>query len=171
MHDRGDTLVVVAEANAVSGADAALLFTTKTTLLVPGGAARPDATNAYKNTRPGPQRAPDHRVTYATDGIDPLIFGLLAADYPSHDVASGPAHAPLLHRQCVFGACGRALLHSLCGGEATWFRHIAGTFASDVHCGERLSVAIWDTDTGEATFTASVGQRLVIDEGYFRYVA
>jgi hypothetical protein len=61
------------------------------------------------------------------------------------------------------------LLSALCGNDASRFSHIEGRFASPVIAGEALTIAIWDTAPGEAVFTTSVGNRVVLDQGLVRY--
>ena len=71
---------------------------------------------------------------------------------------------PILHGLCSYGFTGRALLHSLCGSDPARFHHIEARFASPVLPGEALTVRAWETGDGEAVFTTSVGDRVVIDQ-------
>jgi acyl dehydratase len=76
---------------------------------------------------------------------------------------------PILHGLCTYGFTGRALLHTLCGSEASRFQHIEGRFTSPVLPGEALTVAMWEADGNTAMFTTSVGDRVVIDQGLLRH--
>ena len=55
------------------------------------------------------------------------------------------------------------------GGDANRFKHIEGRFASPVFPGEALTIKMWETSKGEAVFTTSVGDRIVIDQGLVRF--
>jgi len=85
--------------------------------------------------------------------------------------AMGGFDAPILHGLCTYGFTGRALLHSLCGGESANFKHVEGRFASPVIPGEELTISMWVTSAGEAVFTTAVGDRVVIDQGLVRFNA
>jgi acyl dehydratase len=61
------------------------------------------------------------------------------------------------------------LLQALCGGDSSRFKHIEGRFASPVLPGEALTIKMWETSKGEAVFTTSVGDRVVIDQGLVRF--
>ena len=60
-------------------------------------------------------------------------------------------------------------MHSVCGGDSARFKHVEGRFASPVIPGEALTVNIWVTGAGEAVFTTSVGDRVVLDQGLVRF--
>jgi acyl dehydratase len=76
---------------------------------------------------------------------------------------------PILHGLCTYGFTGRALLHTLCGGEASNFHHIEGRFTSPVVPGEALTISMWDVSPDTAVFTTAVGDRTVIDQGLLRH--
>jgi acyl dehydratase len=117
---------------------------------------------------------PDHRVTYQTSPDQALIYRLTGDRNPLHSdpsfAAMGGFDRPILHGLCSYGFTGRALLHTLCGSEASHFHHIEGRFASPVLPGDALTVAMWETGDGAALFTTSVGDRAVIDQGLVRFV-
>jgi acyl dehydratase len=81
----------------------------------------------------------------------------------------GGFHRPILHGLCSYGFTGRALLHTLCGSESARFAHMEARFASPVLPGEALTISMWGTGSGEALFTTSVGDRVVIDQGLCRF--
>ena len=106
-----------------------------------------------------------------------LLYRLSGDRNPLHTdpsfAAMGGFDTPILHGLCTYGFTGRALLHGLCGGEASRFHHIEGRFASPVFPGEALTIRMWTTTDGEAVFTTSAGEgdteRLVIDQGLLRH--
>jgi hypothetical protein len=73
------------------------------------------------------------------------------------------------HGLCSYGFTGRALLQTFCGRRLVAFQHIEARFASPVLPGEALTISMWDLGGGEAVFTTSVGDRVVIDQGLHRY--
>ena len=76
---------------------------------------------------------------------------------------------PILHGLCTYGFTGRALLHTFCGSDPARFHHIEGRFTSPVMPGEALTVNMWEAGDGEALFTTTAGDRLVIDQGLLKY--
>jgi len=83
--------------------------------------------------------------------------------------AMGGFDRPILHGLCTYGFTGRALLYVLCGGESANFEHIEGRFKSPVIPGEALTIMAWVVGDGEAVFTTSVDDRVVIDQGLLRF--
>jgi acyl dehydratase len=102
-----------------------------------------------------------------------LIYRLSGDRNPLHSdpsfAAMGGFDRPILHGLCTYGFTGRALLHTLCGGDAKRFMHIEGRFTSPVLPSEPLTVAMWEIDDKAAVFTTSVGDRTVIDQGLLRH--
>jgi len=102
-----------------------------------------------------------------------LLYRLNGDRNPLHSdpsfAAMGGFDRPILHGLCTYGFTGRALLHSLCGGESSRFKHIEGRFASPVIPGESLTINAWVTAPGEAVFTTSAGDRIVIDQGLIKF--
>ena len=116
-----------------------------------------------------PERGPDHTITYQTSPDQALVYRLSGDRNPLHSdpsfAAAGGFDRPILHGLCSYGFTGRALLHALCGSDPKRFQHVEGRFSSPVIPGEALTIAIWTTGDGEAVFTTSVGDRVVIDQG------
>lgn len=117
-----------------------------------------------------PKAPPDAEVTYPTRVDQPLLYRLSGDRHPLHSdpkfaqLASFPR--PILHGLCTYGFSGRALLHTLCDGDPARFRSMSGRFSSPVFPGEALTVRIWRTDDGEATFqTAGPDGRVVLNSG------
>lgn len=169
MYDKGTAAVVVAETNATDLHDGQPLFTNVSSAFIRGeGGWGGDRGPSGPKNQP-PDRTPDHQVTYQTSPDQALLYRLSGDRNPLHSdpsfAAMGGFDRPILHGLCTYGFTGRALLHTLCGGEASRFRHIEGRFTSPVFPGEALTVSMWETGNDAAVFTTSVGDRAVIDQG------
>lgn len=172
MFDKGKAAVVVmaAEARLIDGSP---LYTTTMSAFIrgEGGWGGDRGPSGAQNVPPA--RRPDHQVTYQTGVAQALVYRLSGDRNPLH---TDPAFArmggfdrPILHGLCSYGFTGRALLHTLCGSESARFRHMEARFASPVLPGEALTISMWGTGSGEAVFTTSVGERVVIDQGLCRF--
>ncbi len=122
----------------------------------------------------GPERDPDHVVTYATREDQALLYRLSGDRNPLHSdpafAAMGGFPRPILHGLCTYGFTGRALLHALCGGDPGRFRAMEGRFSSPVFPGEALTVDMWVTGDGDAVFRTRGGDgRVVLDAGRCRF--
>ncbi len=172
MYDKGKAAVVVLESTA-TGEDGSPLYTTSSSLFIrgEGGWGGDRGPSGAQNVPP--VREADHTVTYTTSPDQALLYRLNGDRNPLHSdpsfAAMGGFDRPILHGLCTYGFTGRALLHALCGGESANFRHIEGRFASPVIPGETLTIRAWSTGDGEAVFTTSVGDRIVIDQGLLRH--
>ena len=121
-----------------------------------------------------PEREPDHTVTYETRADQALLYRLSGDRNPLHSdpafAAFGGFDRPILHGLCSYGFTGRALLHTLCGSDPGRFAAMEARFSSPVVPGEELTVKMWETGGGEATFqTAGADDRTVIDAGRLTY--
>ncbi len=173
MHDKGKAAVVVSETVATDMADGHPMYTSLSSVFIRGeGGWGGDRGPSGPQNVP-PDRAPDHEVTYQTSPDQALIYRLTGDRNPLHSdpsfAAMGGFERPILHGLCSYGFTGRALLHSLCNGDASRFHHIEGRFASPVLPGDALTVAMWETSQGTAVFTTSVNDRAVIDQGLVRF--
>jgi acyl dehydratase len=173
MYDKGSAAVVVSETNATDDADGSPLYTTVSSAFIrgEGGWGGDRGPSGPKNVPP--ERSADHQVTYQTSPDQALVYRLSGDRNPMHSdpsfAAMGGFERPILHGLCTYGFTGRALLHTLCGGDAARFHHVEGRFTSPVLPGEALTISMWDSGAGEAVFTTSVGDRAVIDQGLLRY--
>ena len=172
MFDKGKAAVVVMAAEARL-ADGSPLYTTTMSAFIRGeGGWGGDRGPSGAQNEP-PARRPDHQVTYQTGIAQALVYRLSGDRNPLHTDPSfakmGGFDRPILHGLCSYGFTGRALLHTLCGSDAAKFRHMEARFASPVLPGEALTVSMWNTGAGEAVFTTSVGERVVIDQGLCRF--
>ena len=167
--DKGSGALVVTETTATSVDDGRPLFTTRSGAFIRGeggwgGDRGPSSSFA------APERAPDHEVTYPTRIDQALLYRLSGDRNPLHSDPKFAAMAgferPILHGLCTYGFTGRALLHSLCGGDPVLFRSMTGRFSSPVFPGEPLTVRVWVEGEGSALFQTLGGDgRVVLDAG------
>jgi len=169
--DKGSGALVVTEARAVDAETGEPAFTTRSGMFIRGeGGFDPDrGPSGPKPTMP--DRAPDHVVAYPTLPHQALIYRLCGDRNPLHSdpsfAALGGFDRPILHGLCTYGFTGRALLHSLCGGEASRLTAVYGRFSKPVLPGETLTVSIWvDEDGKGASFrTTTDADTVVLDLG------
>jgi acyl dehydratase len=171
MYDKGKAAVVVTATTATM--DGAPLYTNTASVFIRGeGGWGGDRGPSGPQNVP-PEREADHQVTYRTSPDQALTYRLSGDRNPLHSdpsfAAIGGFDRPILHGLCTYGFTGRALLHTLCGSDPARFGHIEGRFTSPVFPGEALTVSMWEMGDGEALFTTSVDDRLVIDQGLLRH--
>ena len=169
IYDKGSGAVVATETIATLVDDGEPLFTTRASMFIRGeggwgGERGPSSRFA------APERAADHEVTYPTRIDQALLYRLSGDRNPLHSDPKFAAMAgfdrPILHGLCTYGFTGRALLHSLCGGDPARFRSMGGRFSSPVFPGEALTVRMWVEGEGEASFQTVGGDgRVVLDAG------
>jgi len=116
-----------------------------------------------------PDRKPDHEVTYETRIDQPLLYRLSGDRNPLHSDPSfakmGGFERPILHGLCTYGFTGRALLHTLCGGDPARFKSMDGRFSKPVMPGDTLHVAMW-VDGNTCLFqTKNQDGAVVFDQG------
>ena len=76
---------------------------------------------------------------------------------------------PILHGLCTYGFTGRALLHTLCGGQVERFKSMSVRFSKPVLPGDTLTVSMW-VEGDEALFqTRTQNDEVVIDQGKFTF--
>ena len=172
MYDKGKAAVVVLESTATAE-DGSPLYTTGSSLFIRGeGGWGGDRGPSGPQNVP-PERDPDHEIAYQTSPDQALLYRLNGDRNPLHSdpsfAAMGGFDRPILHGLCTYGFTGRALVHAVCGGESANFKHMEGRFASPVIPGEALTIRVWRTGDGEAVFTTSAGDRVVIDQGLVRF--
>jgi acyl dehydratase len=172
MYDKGKAAVVVME-NEVKLASGEPLWNTRSSVFIRGeGGWGGDRGPSGPQNEP-PAAAPDHEVTLQTSPDQAFVYRLSGDRNPLHTdpsfAALGGFDRPILHGLCSYGFTGRALLGELCDNDVTRFQHIEGRFSSPVLPGDALTVRMWRTGAGEAVFTTSVGDRVVIDQGLARF--
>jgi len=172
MYDKGKAAVVVTEAE-VKLASGEPLWTTRSSVFIRGeGGWGGDRGPSGPQNEP-PAKAPDHEITLQTLPDQAFVYRLSGDRNPLHTdpsfAALGGFDRPILHGLCTYGFTGRALLKALCDNDVNKFKHIEGRFSSPVLPGDALTIRIWKTAAGEAVFTTSVGDKVVIDQGLVRY--
>lgn len=100
----------------------------------------------------------------------------LSGDYnPLHidpeSARFGGFDEPILHGLCTFGHCGQLLLEALCGSDINKFRKIKVRFSSPVMLNDTIQIRAWDDGPGRVVFQAYVGDKVVVSNAYFEYVA
>lgn len=173
IYDKGKGALVVLETTATDATDGSPAFTLGSSMFIRGeGGWGGDRGPSGSGTPPRPERDPDHVVSYATRTDQALLYRLSGDRNPLH---SDPAFAtlagfdrPILHGLCTYGFTGRALLHTLCDSDPDAVRSMAARFTAPVMPGDTLDVAMWAGD-GEAWFSSSVGETVVVDGGYFTF--
>lgn len=167
--DKGKGAVVVTECESVDQAGQ-WLFRTRASAFIRGegdfGGERGPSAPAFEV----PDGKPDETVTYRTRPDQALLYRLSGDRNALHSDPAFAARAgfdrPILHGLCSFGFTGRALLHSLCGGDPAKFRSMSARFTSPVFPGDELTVSIWRTGDGEALFrTATQRGEVAVDQG------
>ena len=173
MYDKGKAAVVVME-NEVKLASGEPLWNTRSSVFIRGeGGWGGERGPSGPQNEPPADTAPSHEITLQTSPDQAFVYRLSGDRNPLHTdpsfAAIGGFDRPILHGLCTYGFTGRALLGALADNDVNRFHHIEGRFSSPVMPGDALTVRIWRTGDGEAVFTTSVGDRVVIDQGLARF--
>jgi acyl dehydratase len=159
IYDKGKGAVIASESVSVDARTGEHRFTTRSSVYIRGAGGFGGDRGPSASGDPDPEGEPDHRVTYATSPDQALIYRLSGDRNPLH---ADPEFAklagfdrPILHGLCTYGFTGRALLHSLCGGDPSRFASMEGRFSAPVFPGDELTVSMWETGPGEARFTTT----------------
>jgi len=120
-----------------------------------------------------PDRKADHEVRYETRIDQPLLYRLSGDRNPLHSDPSfakmGGFDRPILHGLCTYGFTGRALLHTLCGSDASRFRSMEGRFSKPVMPGDDLTVSMWVDGNGCLFQTKNQDGDVVFDQGVMAF--
>lgn len=172
MWDKGSAAVLEFESTSTNVATGQPLLKTRTQLFCRGeggwgGERGPSDKLEF------PERAADHQVVYQTREDQALTYRLSGDRNPLHSdpsfAAMGGFDKPILHGLCTWGFTGRALLHTLCGSDASRFKSMNSRFSKPVIPGDTLTVSMW-VDGNEAMFrTHNQHGDVVIDQGLFKF--
>lgn len=177
IQDKGEGKHAIIEitADALDKSSGQLLMSNVTTIVLRGQGGFGGQKGESSPKPAPPDRKPDVEISYPTREDQALTYRLSGDRNPLHSdpwfattLAGFPK--PILHGLCTYGFAGRALLHGLCDGDPARFLHMSGRFSSPVFPGEVLTTRMW-VEGGDAIFrtTASPDDRVVIDEGVFRF--
>ena len=108
-------------------------------------------------------------MTYKVREDQALTYRLSGDRNPLHSDPSfakaGGFDKPILHGLCTYGFTGRALLHTLCGGDPKRFKSMDGRFSKPVIPGDALTISMW-VDGKTALFrTSNQNGDVVLDQG------
>jgi acyl dehydratase len=166
--DKGKGAVIELESKSVNVATGKPLLKTFTSVFIRGeGGFGGERGPSVKFEVPA--REPDHQVVYTTREDQALTYRLSGDRNPLHSDPSfakmGGFDRPILHGLCTYGFSGRALLHTLCGGDPARFKSMRGRFSKPVIPGDTLTICMW-VDGGECTFqTKNQNGDVVLDQG------
>ena len=144
-------------------ADGTLLATARSNTFLRGDGGCGGPSDGTPKPHPIPDRAPDASITLATRPGQALLYRLSGDLNPLHidpAVAAGAGFPrPILHGLCTYGVVGRALLHSLAGGNPGRLKRMDARFSAPVFPGETIETSIWHEAGGRAAFRARVVER------------
>jgi len=166
--DKGKGAVIELESESVNVATGKPLLKTFTSVFIRGeGGFGGERGPSVKFEVPA--REPDHQVVYTTREDQALTYRLSGDRNPLHSDPSfakmGGFDRPILHGLCTYGFSGRALLHTLCGGDPARFKSMRGRFSKPVISGDTLTICMW-VDGSECTFqTKNQNGDVVLDQG------
>lgn len=174
VHDTGAhaliTITTKLNSADVSSAEKGVhLATNRATFLVRGaggfGGPGPEPTRWH-----APDREPDDAVDHPTSTTQGLLYRLSGDRNALHSDPRAARKAgfdrPILHGLCTYGFAARALIQSVCHGDAAEFGTMNARFTSPVFPGDNLSFRIWD-DGDTVHFQGLVSGRMVLDHGSF----
>ena len=172
IYDKGNAAVVVAETTATDSSGKPW-YTLASQAFIRGEGGWGGDRGPSGEVNVPPSRDPDHVVTYQTTKDQALLDRLTGDRNPLHSdpsfAAMGGFPQPILHGLCTYGFTGRALTATVCDGDASRFKHMEARFKSPTIPGEAFTIRIW-VDGGDAIYTTSVDDRLVIDQGLCKFV-
>jgi acyl dehydratase len=171
--DKGKAAVIGVSAD-FSDADGPVFRTHATLFYMGGGGFGGQSGPSTKDKNRPPDRKPDLVVDYATSAEQGAIYRLSGDRVPLHidpDFAAKAGYdKPFMHGLCTYGFVGRAVLHSLCGGDPVNFRSMQGRFSERVEFEDRIITKIWKTQPGEAIIQAETQNGAVtLSQGLVRF--
>jgi acyl dehydratase len=98
-----------------------------------------------------PEREPDFELREQIPQAQALLYRLNGDTNPLHvdpEFAAGAGFdRPILHGLCTFGYAGRAVVRTMCGGDAGALATLRAQFSSPVYPGDTLVVRGWNDGT------------------------
>jgi acyl dehydratase len=167
--DKGKAAVIELE-SVTSDADGPL-FTTTAALFVRGAGGFGGDRGPSAGEWVTPDRAPDYEVTYATREEQAAIYRLSGDLNPLHiDPEFAKAAGfdkPFIHGLCTYGFVGRAILHTVCGGDPSRFGEFKARFADRVYPGDSITTRIWSQGDGSYLVEARTERGLALTHASF----
>lgn len=172
IYDKGSAAVIEFESTSTNVATGKRLLKTSMSMFCRGEGGWGGDRGATEKVE-FPDRAPDHEVTYTTREDQALTYRLSGDRNPLHSdpsfAAMGGFDKPILHGLCSWGFTGRALLNTLCDGDAGRFKSMKSRFSKPVLPGDSLTISMW-VDGNTALFrTVNQNGDVVIDQGVFAF--
>lgn len=170
--DKGKAAVIAVEGLAEDAKGP--MFTTRATLFIRGAGGFGGERGPSSAATAPPDRPPDFVVEDVTLPQQAALYRLSGDPNPIHidpDFARMAGfEKPFLHGLCTYGFVGRAVLHSLCGGDPARFVGLEGRFADQVYLGDRIITKIWKTGEGEAILQGETQKgNVVLSQARARY--
>ena len=153
IYDKGKGALVVVEAKSVDDKNEPVFDNVFSVFCLGeggfGGEKQPEATIP----EPPAGKAADFKVSEQTTPEQALLYRLNGDFNPLHaepQMAKMVGYAkPILHGLCTFGFAGRAVLNSVCGGDAKKFKSFGARFAKPVMPGDTLTTEGWQVGNGQ----------------------
>ncbi|MCH7811799.1 MAG: MaoC family dehydratase N-terminal domain-containing protein [Chloroflexi bacterium] len=172
VYDKGSGALVVVDAET-KDANGTLLFTNTFGAFIrgEGGFGGERGPSASKKNLP-PEKAPDYTVEYKTSTDQATLYRLSGDRNPLHIDPEFAKMAgfdrPIIHGLCTFGYVGRAILHSVCGGDPARLKDFEVRFSGVAFPGETIVTQIWkesDTRVVVQATTAERGEPVISNAG------
>lgn len=155
--DKGKAAVLGVEGH-VKDKDGPICTTHATIFLKGAGGFGGERGPSSEGVNEPPDREPDHVVTYPTRPEQAALYRLSGDPNPIHIDPNFAMMAgykkPFLHGLCTYGFVGRAILHTLCGGDPARFGSFDARFADQVYPGDDIVTKLWVVGDGEAIVRA-----------------
>lgn len=169
--DKGDKGAVFTLDSEGRDADGNLLFEIKALLMDRSGGnfGGERGPKGVKIEPPEGQKA-DFSVSYTTSPKQAALYRLTGDMNPLHIdpefAKQGGFDIPVLHGLCTYGYAGRAILHSICGGDPVNLKSFAVRFMGVVFPGDTLITEGWKVDDKNYIInTKTQDGRLVLGDG------
>jgi len=163
IYDKGSGALVSLEVETKNEAGEHLFTNTSGIFLRGEGGFGGDRGPSASGKNVPPERAPDHTVEYKTSPDQAALYRLSGDRNPLHidpEFAKlGGFDRPIIHGLCTFGFVGRAVLHSVCGGDPAKFKSFEVRFSGVAVSGKKKVTQIWNDGDGKVLVQATTAER------------
>ncbi|MBT3226761.1 MAG: hypothetical protein HN580_22835 [Deltaproteobacteria bacterium] len=154
--DKGDKGAVVTMKVESRDEKGELLFENKALLMDrSGGNFGGERGPKTESVNPPEGKAPDFSVSYTSSKDQAALYRLSGDKNPLHIdpefAKMGGFDRPILHGLCSYGYAGRAILHSICGGDPSKLKSFAVRFKGVVFPGDTMTTEGWKIEQGKYT--------------------